>query len=181
MRIIRTAGISSAAPRRYAPSVAASAAVVSLSTRRARKSGCRRTRLTNSFFPAIIPACGPPSSLSPLNITIETPASTLCRTVGSVIPALERSTRQAERDEFFHRRLFREAGNREVRRMHAQQQPRVLIDRVFVIDYVRAIRSPDFSKHRSALRHDLRDAEAVADFNQFAPRDDYLSAFRQRR
>src|SRR6266436_2293234 len=87
----------------------------------------------------------------------------------------------AERDEFFHRRLFREAGNREVRRMHAQQQPRVLIDRVFVIDYVRAIRSPDFSKHRSALRHDLRDAEAVADFNQFAPRDDYLSAFRQRR
>ena len=49
-------------PRR----VASSAARVSLSTRSARASGCRRSRSTTSARPSSSPACGPPSSLSPL-------------------------------------------------------------------------------------------------------------------
>ncbi len=49
--------------------VASSAASVSLSTRKARASGARRQRCTSSAAPAMMPACGPPSSLSPLAVT----------------------------------------------------------------------------------------------------------------
>ena len=45
--------------------VPSSAARVSLSARRARWRGCRRSRSTSSARPATTPACGPPSSLSP--------------------------------------------------------------------------------------------------------------------
>ena len=96
IRIMRITGISSHAARRYAPSVASSAAMVSLSTRSARNSGCRRTRAIKSFSPAMMPACGPPSSLSPLKVTMPTPASMLWRTVGSVIPCSAKSTKQPE-------------------------------------------------------------------------------------
>ena len=54
--------VGAAGPR----SVASSAARVSLSTRSARASGCRRSRSTSCVVPSSSPACGPPSSLSPL-------------------------------------------------------------------------------------------------------------------
>ena len=64
-------------------SVAFSAAITSLSTRRARASACFRNVSTRSARPTMIPACGPPSSLSPLNSTRSAPATTLSCTVGS--------------------------------------------------------------------------------------------------
>ena len=53
---------------------------MSLSRRRARNSGLRRNRATSSRRPARIPACGPPSSLSPLKETRSTPAARLSET-----------------------------------------------------------------------------------------------------
>ena len=50
---------------RYSSRVASSAASDSLSMRIARASGWRRTRSTASARPTTMPACGPPSSLSP--------------------------------------------------------------------------------------------------------------------
>ena len=54
-----------------------------MSTRRARASGLARSRSTNSARPTMIPHCGPPSSLSPLNSTRSAPARTLSPTIGS--------------------------------------------------------------------------------------------------
>src|ERR687894_437723 len=53
--------------------VASSAARVSLSTRNARASGCRRNWVTSSAEPNSSPTCGPPSSLSPLAVTRSAP------------------------------------------------------------------------------------------------------------
>ena len=54
--------------------VASRAARVSLSTRRARAAGCRRSRSISSASPNSRPACGPPSSLSPLAVTRSAPS-----------------------------------------------------------------------------------------------------------
>ena len=51
--------------------------------RRARASGWRAHRSTSSARPAMMPACGPPSSLSPLNVTSAAPAASVCRAAGS--------------------------------------------------------------------------------------------------
>jgi len=48
-----------------------------------------------SFFPAMMPACGPPRSLSPLNITTETPASMLCLTGGFADAVLRKINKAA--------------------------------------------------------------------------------------
>ena len=55
-------------------SVASSAAAVVLSTRSARASGCLASWRTRAAWPKIRPACGPPSSLSPLAVTSAAPA-----------------------------------------------------------------------------------------------------------
>ena len=41
------------------------------------------TRATSSFFPAMMPACGPPSSLSPEKVTRSAPSANASLTVGS--------------------------------------------------------------------------------------------------
>src|SRR5664279_3486415 len=60
-------------PSRYIASVASSAASVSLSGRSARIKGCFRARSTAAALPIKMPACGPPSSLSPENVTRSAP------------------------------------------------------------------------------------------------------------
>ncbi len=55
--------------------VASRAARVSLSTRSARASGWRSRRRTRGSSPSSIPACGPPSSLSPLAVTRFAPSA----------------------------------------------------------------------------------------------------------
>ena len=68
---------------RYSRRVASRAARVILSTRRARLSGFRLIFSMIAFVPTIIPACGPPSTLSPEKVTTSAPAATTERTVGS--------------------------------------------------------------------------------------------------
>ena len=82
---IRSTGISrnARAGSRYKSSVAARAASVILSGRKARISGSRSTRATSAAVPAMIPACGPPSNLSPLNSTTSAPAAMPAATSGS--------------------------------------------------------------------------------------------------
>ena len=58
---------------RYSRKVAARAAIVHLSRRKARISGCSSISFIYDCFPAIIPACGPPRSLSPEKQTISAP------------------------------------------------------------------------------------------------------------
>src|SRR5713101_2732260 len=124
-----------------------------------------------SFFPAMMPACGPPKSLSPLNITTETPASMLCFTVAAL----------TQGHELFKRRLVRKTGDLEIRRMYAQQNPRFFIDGLLVVREVRAIRRADLAKDCPALLHDFRDSKAVPDFDQFPARDNHFAAASQRR
>ena len=72
--IIRQTGMSVVArPARYSPRVAASAASVTFSGRTARASGSFRIRAIRSARPTMSPACGPPTSLSPLNVTRSAP------------------------------------------------------------------------------------------------------------
>ncbi|MNF69469.1 hypothetical protein D3C84_513540 [compost metagenome] len=68
---------------RYKPNTASRAARVILSTRSARLSGFFLILAINSLRPTINPACGPPSSLSPLKVTMSAPSSRASRTVGS--------------------------------------------------------------------------------------------------
>ncbi len=63
--------------------VASRAASVSLSTRSARASGCRRRAWTRSARPSSSPACGPPSSLSPLAVTSAAPSRSAVVASGS--------------------------------------------------------------------------------------------------
>ena len=69
--------------RRIPASVASSIANVILSARSARISGCVRSRSTSALRPAMMPHCGPPSSLSPLKQTRSTPAAIDACTDGS--------------------------------------------------------------------------------------------------
>ena len=55
-----------------------------LSIRRARIKGFLRNSPSSSALPAITPACGPPSSLSPLKQTRSTPCSSEAFTLGSI-------------------------------------------------------------------------------------------------
>ena len=84
---IASTGISrmACAGSRYKASVASSAARVSLSTRYDRASGFRRSSAMAARSPTMIPACGPPSSLSPLIITSVAPARNASRAVGSPV------------------------------------------------------------------------------------------------
>ena len=115
---------------------------VILSTRSARISGCVRSRSTSAVRPAMMPACGPPSSLSPLKHTRSTPAAmrrlnrsvrrAARRQTADVEPSqpLPRSsttgmpTRAAGRTSSSSDGALGEAYDPEVGRMHAQEQRR---------------------------------------------------------
>ncbi len=78
-----TGTVAVARPATYSASVASRMANVILSARRARISGWVRSRSTSAREPAMMPACGPPSSLSPLKQTRSTPAASEACTEGS--------------------------------------------------------------------------------------------------
>ena len=56
--------------------------------RNARASGCCAHASIRSVRPAITPHCGPPKSLSPLNITSAAPSFRVCRAAGSLLNQL---------------------------------------------------------------------------------------------
>ena len=60
--------------------------------------------------------------------------------------------------------------------MHAQQQARAVVDGVAVIVDAGAIGGADFAQDGAGARHDVGNAEAVADLDQFAARDDRFAA-----
>ena len=77
-----------------------------------------------------------------------------------------------DRGELFELRLLREADDAEVGLVHAQQQRRVRPDRLLVVLRPRAVRRPDLDEARAGPREHVGDAEAVADLDQLAARDD---------
>ena len=81
-----------------------------------------------------------------------------------------------ERDKVFQLRLVRKAGYFEIRRMHAQQQPRFFVDRLLIICKPRPVRCSHFTQNCAAVLHDLGNAKTVADFDKFPARDNHFSA-----
>src|ERR1700722_2719142 len=55
--------------------------------------------------------------------------------------------------------------------MNAKKHARFFGDGGFVVREARAVRGADFAQRRAALRHDFGNAEAVANFDEFAARD----------
>ncbi len=56
--------------------------------------------------------------------------------------------------------------------MNAEEHARFFCDGVFVVCEASAVGGADFAERHAALRHDFGDAEAVADFDEFAARDE---------
>ena len=77
-------------------------------------------------------------------------------------------------------RLLGEADDAEVRLVHAQEQRGVRPDRALVVGGARAVRRPDLDEARARAGEHVRDAEAVADLDQLAARDDDLAALGER-
>ena len=158
---------------------------MSLSERRARWSGWRRRRSTRSARPATMPACGPPSSLSPEKQTRSAPAASAAAGVGSPststsAPEPRSSTSGSvvaarDRGELLEPWLLGEADDAEVRLVHAQQQRRVRPDRALVVGGSGAVGRPDLDEAGAGAGEHVRDAEAVADLDQLAARDDDLA------
>ena len=149
----------------------------------AASSGARRAR------PAC-PACGPPSSLSPLNATRSAPAAMLSCTVGSCarpkrrrsssvpLPRSSTSSRPRARasvGELGERHRRGEADDAVVARMHLQQHARRGRDRVGVVGEAGLVGGADLDQPRAALADHVGDAEAAADLDQLAARDDHLA------
>ncbi len=80
---MRQSGISAASPDRYANATDCRPASVTLSARSARASGCALMRSMSARRPTMTPACGPPSNLSPENVTSAAPSWMHCRTPSS--------------------------------------------------------------------------------------------------
>jgi hypothetical protein len=77
-------------------------------------------------------------------------------------------------------RLLGEADDAEVRLVHAQHRSGVGRDGALVVLGPGAIRGADLPQPRPGAGQDLGDAEAVADLDQLAPRDEHLAALRER-
>ena len=59
--------------------------------------------------------------------------------------------------------------------MDAEENARFFSDRAFIVRQARPIRGADLSKRRAALRHDFGYTKAVADFDEFAARDEHFA------
>ena len=138
------------------------------------------------------PACGPPSSLSPLKQTRSAPAASASAR-GRLVGEVERARRSRDRRaaagraarataaSSAHGRLLGEADDAEVRLVHAQEQRGLARDRALVVGGARAVRRADLDQARARAREHVRDAEAVADLDQLAARDEHLAALGERR
>ena len=191
---MRSTGISRRARSgsRARASVPSSAANVSLSARSARCSGCRRRRSIRSARPTRIPACGPPSSLSPEKQTRSAPAARLA--AGRRLVADRRERPRAEIVDERQARLPSRARRAATasgcsvkpttrkldwctRRMTA-----VLgADRPLVVGDPRAVGGADLDEPGAGARQHVGDPEAVADLDQLAARDEHLAALGERR
>ena len=85
-----------------------------------------------------------------------------------------------DRRELVESRLLGEADDAEVRLVHAQQQRGVRPDRPLVVGGPGPVRRPDLDEARARASEHVRDAEAVADLDQLAARDDDLATLGER-
>ena len=83
--------------------------------------------------------------------------------------------RHAERAQRLDLDLLDEAERAEVRRVRAQDRAGALAERRRVVGQARAVGGADLDQPRAGLRDDLGDAEAAADLDQLAARDDDLA------
>ena len=84
------------------------------------------------------------------------------------------------RRELGDRRLLGEADDAEVRLVHAQEERGLGRDRALVVGGARAVRRPDLDEPRAGAREHVGDAEAVADLDQLAARDEHLAPLGER-
>ena len=195
MAIICQIGIvRSARPARYSPSVAATAASVALSGRIARASGSLRILATRSARPTTNPACGPPTSLSPLNVTTSEPAARRSLGIGSWVSPKRAVSRSAPLPRSSTTIApWRWASSATSRASGASTNPCwVKFDgctrstsRAPIGQWLLEVRgtSPigraDLDQPRTGPADDLRDAHAAADLDQLAPADGHPAAARE--
>ena len=164
--------------------------MVSLSIRSARASGWRRKRAIRSASPAMIPACGPPSNLSPLAVTTFAPARSAPAMSGS--SGRSRSGRQQPRADVDHQRNTEtgqltdrhrrgEPRHLEVRRMHLQHAAGLLTNRCDVIGARRPVRRSDLAQRRARACNEVRQPESVADLHELTATPHHLAARGQHR
>ena len=156
--------------------------------RSARASGCRRMASIAAAVPTATPACGPPSSLSPLKVTTSAPAARLSRTAGSSANSGKSASAPLPRSSISRpprswasvascsgRRLGREPDDAVVARVHAQDRTRALAPGALEVAQVGAVRGADLVQLGAALGQDVGDAEPVADLDQLATRDQHVA------
>ena len=146
--------------------------------------------------PTISPACGPPRSLSPENVTTSMPASIASRAVGSCgRPQVSRSTSvPLPRSSISGRPFSRASGtssaadtdlvkpvHRVVRGMDLHDRRGVGADRGGIVLEMGAVGGADLDQPAAGAGHDVGDAEGAADLDELAARDDDLAAGGQRR
>ncbi len=141
----------------------------------------------------MMPACGPPRSLSPLNITRLTPAATLSTTDGSS-PRAATPVGEAEEPaaEILDHGDGRSAGQgrRGLGRRWRSAKPsmvkfdgwtrrdqrRAIGDGRGIVRDARPVGRADLAQERAGLRHDVGHSEPAADFDELAAGDDHLAS-----
>ena len=134
--------------------------------------------------PTITPAWGPPSSLSPENVTSAAPALTERRTEGSSASTSRSSASTPEPTssitgalqlaQRLDLDLLDEAEHAEVRWVRAQDRGGALTDRVAVVRQPGAVRGADLHQVGARLGDDLGNAERAADLDQLPARHEHL-------
>ena len=189
---IRSTGISARARSgsRASASVPSSAASVSLSARSARCSGCRRRRLDELRAPDDDAGLRAAEQLVAREAD-EVGAGGEARRGGRLVAQVEQRARAEVVDErqAVPRRdrcqlpepgQLGEADDAEVRLVDAQKERRVGSDRALVVGRARAVGGADLDETRSRACEHVGDAEAVADLDQLAARDEHLASLGER-
>ena len=148
-----------------------------------------RSRATRSARPTMSPACGPPTSLSPLNVTRSAPAAEALAPASARGPARRRPCRGARplprssttiapwrwASAASAARVGRldEALLAEVRRVDAEDEPALAVrERRRVVGDPGPVRRPDLDEAGAGPPDDLRDPHAAADLDKLPARDD---------
>ena len=155
-------------------------------------SGCLRAVRPPPALPTAMPACGPPSSLSPENVTRSAPLATDSRRSARREGPTSFGSRDRRpcrcRDRSSSRRRARCRSRRPARastsavkptiakllRWTLSKQSGVRTDRALVVARVGLVRRADLDELRARQREDLGQPERAADLDQLAARDDDL-------
>ena len=156
--------------------------------RSARARGWRRSRSASAASRVrMMPACGPPSSLSPEKQTTPAPRASRPgaktssgrprreRSISVPLPRSSASGRprcSASAGELGELGLGHEAPEGEIAAVHLEQQRGVRVDRGLVVAQMGAVGRADLDQAHARRRHDLGHPERAADLDQLAARHD---------